>query len=162
MVRILLAATLLLGTLAAMPGGGAGPYEGNVVSQQLTPYDVPSVTPRSYAPNRDVWGPAGGKTAIQWVVGKDLDLALGCESSPVPPEVSHQVLGYTYDGAYYPWPTPVARINRKRGWDHPLVDTVPYSVRVEVTYEGGEEETFDVPASLQVVVNYLKLEDIPR
>lgn len=155
MVRIFLAAMLL--AVFSIPGVG-----GSAAPQQLTPYDPPAVTPRGYAPNHDVWGPDEGKTAIQWVVGKDLDLALGCTSTPVPPEVSHELLGYTYNGQYYSWPTSVAKINRQRSWDHPLTDTIPYTVRIRVTYEGGEEETFDIPVSLQVVVNYLKLEDIPR
>jgi len=96
------------------------------------------------------------------VVGKDLDLALGARATPTPPATDIEVLGYTYEGVYRPWATPVPKINRGRSWDHPFEDYIPYTVTVRVTYQEGSQEVFNIPLILKVILSYLRLWDLPR
>ena len=101
---------------------------------------------------------------MRWVVGKDLDLALGARGTPTPPATDIEVLGYTYEGVYRPWATPIIKINRpwERNWDHPFEDHIPYTVTVRVTYQDSHQEVFNIPLILRVILSYLRLWDLPR
>jgi len=121
---------------------------------------TPAVTPGGLGTyDRDA---AALGSDLQWVVNKDLHLALGAWAPPTPPAIANEVLTYTYRGVTYTWPTPVPYINRERSWTRPMIDTIPYRVRIRTTYADLSTAEWEFDLTIQATINYLRRIDLPR